>query len=101
MKRSQRWIRAVRGSNAIEPEVGDAGVLGQVQRDRVVRTEHPAAALQGVLTQVAGRLYLAQLNEGEDEGGRRIQGGGVVGAEHPAAALHGVLAQVASRLCLA
>ena len=36
------------------------GDLNQVLRDRVVRAEHPAAALQGVLAEGAGRLDFAQ-----------------------------------------
>jgi hypothetical protein len=41
-------------------EVTNAGDLGQVQRDGVVRAEHSAGALQGILAQRAGRLRLAQ-----------------------------------------
>ena len=37
----------------IEHEVTNAGDLGQVQRDGVVRAEHSAGALQGVLAQGA------------------------------------------------
>src|SRR5215217_2618299 len=90
-----KWppTRAVRGSIATEPKVANAGGLGQVQRDRVVGAQHPAAALQRVLTQGAGRLRRAQQDQRERQGGRRPQGGGVVGAQHSAAALYGVLAQ--------
>ena len=41
----------------------DAGDLGQVQGDRVVRVERPAGAPQGVLAEGAGRLALAQLGQ--------------------------------------
>jgi hypothetical protein len=47
------------------------GDLSQVSRDRVVRAQHPAAALQGVLAQRAGRLGLAQPGQGAGQGGRR------------------------------
>jgi hypothetical protein len=71
MEHSQRSAGVVRGGTATEPEVRDADVLGQVQRDRVVRAEHLAAALQRVLAQRAGRLDLAQPDQGEGQGGRR------------------------------
>src|SRR3954454_11539046 len=62
---SQRPTRAVGGSVgssiATEQEVAGAGVLGEVQRDRVIRAEHSAAALQGVPAQSARRLQLAHL----------------------------------------
>src|SRR3954453_3847380 len=62
---SQRPTRAVGssvGSSIVtEQEVVDAGVLGEVQRDRVIRAEHSAAALQGVPAQRARRLQLAHL----------------------------------------
>jgi len=60
--------------------------------DRVVGAEHLAGALQGVLTQGAGRLGLAQHKPGDDQRARRQQGGHVVRAEYPAAAPLGVLA---------
>jgi hypothetical protein len=50
---------AVPSSIVTGHEVANAGVLGQVQRDRVVRAERPAAALQGVLAQGASRLHFA------------------------------------------
>jgi hypothetical protein len=52
----------------------------------VVRAEHLAAALQGVLAQRAGRLDLAHLEQGEGQGNGRQQGDRVVRAERPAAA---------------
>jgi hypothetical protein len=51
-----------------------AGSLRQVRRDRVVRAEHPAAALQGVIAQGAGRLGLAPPVKGKGQGDRRPQG---------------------------
>jgi hypothetical protein len=77
------------------------GDPSQVPRDRVVRADRRAAALQGVLAQRAGRLSLVQLGQGTGEGGRRLQGGRVVRAERPAAALQGVLAQGAGLLGVA
>src|SRR4051794_15806711 len=65
MKRSQRPTRAVYSGILIEQELAAAGGLGQVHRDRVVVAEHPAAALQAVLAQGAGRLRLAQRDQGE------------------------------------
>ena len=70
-----------------------ASDLGQVQRDRMVRAEHPAAAPQRVLTQFTGCLCLPPLDQSEGEGGRRPQGSGVVRAGHPAAAPQRVLTQ--------
>ena len=58
----------------------------------VVVTEYPAAALQGVLAQGAGRLGLAQILEGAGQGGGCYQGGAVIRTVYPAAALQGVLA---------
>ena len=55
---SQRPTVVVPNSIVTEHEVADAGVLGQVQRDRMVGAERPAGALQGVLAQGAGRLRL-------------------------------------------
>ena len=61
----------------------------------MVLAEDPAAAVQGVLVQVAGGLYLAQ---GTQVGGQVIrgeQGAGVVLAQDPELAFEGVLVQVA------
>src|SRR3954447_20439938 len=71
MERSQRPAWAVRSRITTGRGVGAAGGLGQVQRERVVGAEHPAAALQGVLAQGVGRLRLAQLVQGLSQGGRR------------------------------
>jgi hypothetical protein len=76
MGRSQRPTPEVRSSIVIEQEVAAAGGVRQVLRDRVVRAEHPVAALQRVLAQNASRLGLAQPGQGEGEGARRQQGGG-------------------------
>lgn len=54
--RSQRTIRAVGGSIATGHGITAAGGLGQVQRDRMLRALHPAAAFQRVLAQGAGSL---------------------------------------------
>jgi hypothetical protein len=72
-------------------DAGEGKVGRQPQSAGVVRAEHPAAAPQRVLTQRAGRLGPAQLDQHNDEGVRPL-GGGVVWAEHPAGALQGVLA---------
>src|SRR5919107_3079841 len=82
MERSQRPTRVVRSSVITLQELAAAGGPRQVLRDRVVRAEHPAAALQGVLTQDTGRLRLAQPDQSVDQGDGRKQGGGVVRAEH-------------------
>jgi hypothetical protein len=50
MERSPRPTAAVGSGIATEHEVAAAGGLRQVLRDRVVRAEHPAAALQRVFT---------------------------------------------------
>ena len=55
---SQGPTVAVRNCFVTEHEVADADGPGQVQGDRMVRAEQPAAALQGVLAQGAGRLPL-------------------------------------------
>jgi hypothetical protein len=91
---SQRPTRAFRGDIATRRGSAAAGGLGQVQRYRMVRAEHSAAPLQGVLAQGVGRLRLAHLGQGDREGGRRIQGKDVVRAEYPVAAFQGVLAPV-------
>src|SRR3712207_7739293 len=64
-------------------------------------TLFPYTTLFRSLTQGAGRLRLAQLDQGQGEAGRRQEGDRVVRAEHPAAALQGVVTQGASRLRLA
>ena len=51
----------------IEQEVAAADGLGDVPRDRVVRAEHPAVALQSVLAEGAGWLRLAEPDQGERE----------------------------------
>ena len=99
--RSQRLTRVVVSSIIISQHgAADSGGLGQVLGVRVVWAEYPAAALQGVLAQGAGRLRLTQMDQGEGKGGRRPQGDQMIRAEHPAAALQGVLAQGAGRLRL-
>ena len=57
----------------------------------MVVAEHAAAAGQGVLVQLAGRLILAQVPQVGGEIGRRGQGAGVVVAEGAAEAGQGVL----------
>ena len=98
MEGSQRLTRAVRSRIATRRGVADFGGLSQVLGDRMVGRQRPTAALQGVLAQGAGRLRLAQLDQGEGQGGGRPQGDRVVRAERPAAARQGVLAQGAGRL---
>src|SRR3712207_2542846 len=100
MKGSQRPIGAVGSSTATEHGMASAGGLSEVNGERVVRAELPAAAPQRVLAQDAGRLRLAQLDECAREAGRRTQGDQVVRAELPAAAPQRVLAQDAGRLHL-
>jgi hypothetical protein len=72
--RSQRTIWAVRRSVATRAAV-DVGDLGQVQRDRMLGTEHPVAALQRVLAQGAGCLGLAHVGQDDGQGGGRQQSG--------------------------
>src|SRR3712207_5705777 len=64
-------------------------------------TLFPYTTLFRSLTQGAGRLRLAQLDQGQGEAGRCQEGDRVVRAEHPAAALQGVVTQGAGRLRLA
>ena len=61
----------------------------------MVLAQHPAAAVQGVLVQVAGGLHLPQLAQVDGEVIGGDQGVGVVLAQHPALAVQGVLVQVA------
>ena len=61
----------------------------------MVVAQDPAAAVQGVLVQVAGGLHLPQLAQVDGEVAGGVQGVGVVVAEDPAAAGEGVLVQVA------
>ena len=76
-------------------------VIGGGQGVGVVLAQDSAAAVQGVLVQVAGGPYLAQ---GAQVGGqvlRGSQGVGVVLTQDPAAAVQDVLAQVERGLQLA
>jgi len=57
VKPSRRRTRAVGNSIASRYGLADAPGLGQVQRDRVGRAEHPPGALQGVLAQGAGPAH--------------------------------------------
>ena len=59
----------------------------------MVRAEYPAAALQRVRTQGAGRLRLGHHKQCDGKGNGRRQGDRVVRAEHLAAALKCVLTQ--------
>jgi hypothetical protein len=92
MERLQRSTGVVPSSIVTELELAAASGLGEVQPDRVVRTEHLTAALECVLGQSAGRLGLAQRGESESQGGCRQQGDRMVRAQHPATAFQGVLA---------
>ena len=67
----------------------------------VVLAQDPAAAVQGVLVQVAGGLHLAQRRAGRWPGYSRRPRCRVVLAQDPAAAVQGVLVQVAGGLRLA
>src|SRR4051794_22727328 len=98
---TSQWLtRAVRRSLITGHHVVAGCGLHYVLRNGVVGAEHPAAALQRVLTQDASLLHLPQLEQGVGQGGRSQQRGRVVGAEHPAAALQRVLTQDASPLHL-
>src|SRR5687767_6365418 len=99
MCRSQRLTPGL--CNSIVTQPGPLSTACQVLRDRMIRAEHSPVALQGVLTQGAGELRLAQLIQGVGQGGGRRQGGGVVEAEESAAAFQRVLAEGAGRLGLA
>ena len=68
---SHRVTAGVPNSIVTEREMAGADGLRQGQRDRVVRTEHPAAALQRFLAQGAGRLRLPKLILGAGQSGRR------------------------------
>src|SRR5947207_15971020 len=78
------------------PECVQVGgeVAGRDHGVGVVVAEHTAAAGQGVLIQLAGRLVLAESTQGGGEAGCRDQGAGVVVAEGPAAAGQGVLIEM-------
>ncbi len=65
----------------------DHGDLSQVTRGRVVEAARPAAAVQRVLARGAGRLRLAQRDQGTDERAGGDQGVGMVGAEDGPAAV--------------
>src|SRR3954451_22399835 len=75
--------------------------LSQPQRERMLRAEYLAAALQGFLAERMGRLRLSRSQHRCGEAGRRSEGDGVVGSEDSATALQGVLAQGAGRRGLA
>lgn len=64
---------------------------------RGVLAQDLAAAVQGVLDQVAGGLHLTQGMQVRGQVMRGEQGGGVVLAPDPALAVQGVLAQVTDR----
>jgi hypothetical protein len=63
----------------------------------VVLAQDAAAAVEGVLVQVAGGLYLAQLAQVVSQDGGRTQSAAVVLAQDAAMAVKGVLVQVAGR----
>ena len=64
----------------------------------MVFAQDAAAAVQGVLVQVAGCLYLTQRAQVEGQVSGGVQGVGVVLAQDPAAAVQRVLVQVAGCL---
>ena len=82
-------------TRAYETRPTYAQVIDRLQGFGVVLAQDSAAAVQGVLTQVAGRLHLAQ--HGQDDGQLvgGVQGVGVVLAQDPAAAVQEILIDAA------
>src|SRR3974377_96648 len=95
-------VGSMRASGVIVPLGQGAQVGGQVFRGGqgvgVVLAQDPAAAVQGVLAQVAGGLQVAQRPQVGGQVFRGGQGVGVVLAQDPVAAVQGVLVQVAGGL---